>query len=97
MALQITNTGVAITTSGTSAGAVLPLNSAGAAPKFVRIASTAAAYVRMGTGAQTAVSTDMLIQAGDSVIMSTSGQTHAAALQVTAAGVVQISPVEGPN
>ena len=97
MALSITATGVTITTSGVSAGSALPVNSAGTAPRFVRIAATAAATVRLGVGAQTAATTDMLVQPGDATVVATCGATHAAALQVAAAGVVQISPVEGPN
>lgn len=95
MALTIQKTGVAITTSGTSAGATLPTNAAGSVAQLIRIAATANAYVRIGTGTQTAVTTDMIIQAGESVILATGGHTHIAAIQVAAAGVVQVSPVEG--
>lgn len=95
MALQIVKTGVSTATSGTSAGVTLPTTSSGGVAQWVRIAATAAAYVRLGTGAQTAVNTDMVVQPGDSVVMATNGATHAAALQVSAAGVVQISAVEG--
>lgn len=94
MALQIINTGISLTTSAASAPGTIPNNSAGAPAKYIRIAATAAAYVRIGTGAQTAVATDMMIQPGDAVIMSTLGCTHIAALQVAAAGIVQVSPVE---
>ena len=95
MAIQIVKTGVNIATSATSAGATLPTNSSGAVAQYVRIVSTAAAYVRMGTGAQTAVNTDMLINPGVGEIFATNGNTHIAALQVAAAGIVQVSPVEG--
>lgn len=92
--LTILATGVNITTSGVSAGATLPLNTAGVAPSFIRVAATAAAYIRIGTGAQTAVNTDMMLSPGEAVVLSTGKNTHIAALQVTAAGVVQVSPVE---
>lgn len=95
MALQILKTGVSITTSGTSAGASLPTTLNGAVAQYVRIAASAAAYVRLGTGAQTAVSTDMMVNPGEAIVVATGGCTHAAALQVAAAGVVQISPVDG--
>lgn len=95
MALQILKTGVSITTSGASAGSLLATDSSGAVATYVRIVATAAAYVRLGTGAQTAVATDMIVQPGDSIVLATAGSTHAAALQVASAGVVQISPVEG--
>jgi SH3-like domain-containing protein len=93
--LTVTATGVLITTSGVSAGSALPNASSGEVPRYVRIAATAAATVRMGAGAQTAVTTDLLVQPGDAVVLTVPrGVTHIAALQVTAAGVVQVSPVE---
>lgn len=95
VAVLVTVTGATITTSGTSAGATIPNNSAGEKPRYIRVAATAAAYVRIGVGAQTAVTTDMLVQPGDAVVMAVpSGVTHIAAIQVTAAGVVQVSPLE---
>ena len=94
-AISIAATGVAITTSATSAGNTIPNNAAGRVPQVIRIASTQAAYVRIGTGAQTAVSTDMMVYPGDAVLLETCGSTHIAALQVTTAGIVQVSPVEG--
>jgi hypothetical protein len=95
MALTILKTGISITTSGTSAGATLPTSSSGAVALYIRIAVTVAAYVRIGTGAQTAVTTDMMLIPGDSVVVATNGNTHIAAIQVAAAGVVQVSPVDG--
>lgn len=94
MALQIFATGVNITTSGTSAGAIIPLSSAGTVPRYVRISATVSACVRIGTGAQTAVATDLLVQPSEAVILATNGCTHIAAIQQAAAGVVQVSPVE---
>jgi len=94
MALQIFATGVNITTSGTSAGATIPLSSAGTVPRYVRISATVSACVRIGTGAQTAVATDLLVQPSEAVILATNGCTHIAAIQQAAAGVVQVSPVE---
>lgn len=95
MAIQIVKTGVSITTSGASAGTALATSSSGGVAQYVRIAASVAAYVRLGVGAQTAVNTDMMIAPGEAIVVATNGATHAAALQVAAAGVVQISPVEG--
>ena len=93
--MTITKTGVQQATSAASAGGTIPLDSSGNVPKYIRIAATAAACVRIGAGAQTAVVTDMQVQPGDSVIMSVpSGYTNFAAIQVSAAGIVQISPLE---
>lgn len=94
MALQIISTGINITTGAASAGATIPLASNGAVPRYIRISATVSACVRIGTGAQTAVATDMLVQPAESVIIATLGCTHIAAIQQAAAGVVQVSPVE---
>lgn len=94
-ALQVGATGVSITTSATSANANVPNDSSGTKPRYVRVAATAAAYVRIGSGAQTAVATDMLIQPGDSVIlMVPAGTPNVGAIQVAAAGIVNVTPIE---
>ena len=93
--VTIIATGVSITTSGTSASATIPNDSSGNKPSFIRIAATAAACVRLGSGSATAVTTDMQVQPGDAVIMQVpKGYDKVAAIQVSAAGVVQVSPLE---
>lgn len=94
MALQIFATGVNITTGAASAGATIPMSSAGVVPRYIRVAASVAACVRIGTGAQTAVATDMVVQPGEAVVLSVNGCTHIAAIQQAAAGTVQVSPVE---
>jgi len=93
--VSIVATGVNIATSGTSASATIPLNSAGETPRYVRVVATAAAFVRIGKTTATAVTTDMLVQNADSVILQIpSGYDKIAAIQVSGAGVVQVSPLE---
>ena len=93
--ITVTVTGVSITTGAASASATIPNMSSGEKPRFIRIAASAAAYVRVGAGAQTAVNTDLQVQPGDAVILQIpSGVVTIAALQVTVAGVVQVSPLE---
>lgn len=92
--IAVSKTGVQITTSGVSADAAIPVDSSGGIPRLVRVAASAGACVRLGLGAQTAVVTDLQVQPGDAVVISTNGATHIAAIQVTAAGVVQVSPLE---
>jgi len=94
MSLQIFATGINITTGAASAGATIPLNTSGVVPKFIRITASVSACVRIGTGAQTAVATDAVVQPGEALIIATLGCTHVAAIQQAAAGVVQVSPVE---
>lgn len=94
-AIMVMKTGIAITTSGTSAGGTLPTMLSGEVPRYIRIVATAAACVRIGAGAQTAATTDLQVQPGDAVILAVpSGVTNIAAIQVTAAGVVQVSALE---
>lgn len=94
MALQIFATGINITTGAASAGATIPLNTSGVVPKFIRIVASVSACIRIGTGAQTAVATDAVVQPGESLTIATMGCTHIAAIQQAAAGVLQVSPVE---
>lgn len=91
----VTVTGVSITTGAASSGGALPNASSGEVPRYVRIAASAAACVRIGPGAQTAVATDMLVQPGDAVVLAVPrGVTHVAAIQLSAAGVVIVTPLE---
>lgn len=92
--ITVTSTGIQLTTSAVSANGSIPLDSAGNVPRYIRVAATVAACVRIGTGTPVAVTTDMQVQPGDAVIMSTNGMTKIAAIQVSAAGVVQVSPLE---
>jgi hypothetical protein len=91
----VTVTGVSITTGAASSGGALPNASSGEVPRYVRIAASVAACVRMGVGAQTAVATDLLVQPGDSVVLAVPrGFTHVAAIQLAAAGIVIVTPLE---
>ena len=92
--LQVFATGVAITTSGTSASATIPNMSTGELPRYIRVAASQPACVRLGKTTATAVTTDMQVQPGDAVILCVAGCDKVAAIQVSAAGVVQVSPLE---
>lgn len=93
--ITVTVTGVSTATGAASAGGTLPNCSSGEKPRYIRVAATAAACFRIGAGAQTAVATDLQIQPGDSVILQVpTGVTNYAAIQVSAAGVLQVSPLE---
>lgn len=92
--LQIFKTGTTISFTGTSANTALPTAQDGNNPRYVRIASTQACYVKIGTSGLTAAAGDVLVQPADAVILCVNGCTHIAAIQVAAAGICQISPVE---
>lgn len=94
-ALTVTVTGKSQASGAASAGTTLPVNSSGEIPRYVRVAATAPACFRFGWGSlPTAVATDLQVQPGDAVILTTNGASHFAVIQVSAAGVVQVSPVE---
>lgn len=93
-AITVFKTGSNIAFNATSANTAIPTTNAGIAPNFVRLASTQACYVKVGKGAQTAVAGDLLIQPADSVVLRVAGTDNIAAIQVSAGGVLQISPLE---
>ncbi|MDE2098900.1 MAG: hypothetical protein KGL39_16725 [Patescibacteria group bacterium] len=94
-AVTITTTGVTIATSGTSASATIPNDSSGNLPSYIRVVATAAACVRLGKTTAIAVTTDAQVQPGDALILQVpKGIDKIAAIQVSAAGVVQVSPLE---
>lgn len=84
-------------TSGTAATVALPVCLSQELPRFIRVASTAAACIRL-SGATTlyaATTADTLVQPGDCVVMHVpQGITRASVIQFSAAGSVQISPLE---
>lgn len=93
--ITVTTTGIVMTSGAVSTGTTIPNMSSGEKPRFIRIAASAAACVRIGAGAQTAVTTDLQVQPGDAVILQVpSGVTNIACIQVAAGGSVQVSPLE---
>jgi hypothetical protein len=93
--MTVVKTGVNIATSGTSANSPIPTASSGELPRYVRISASVAAHVKLGTAAVAAVVADLMVQPGDAaVIVVPRGLTHIAAIQDTAAGTVNIVPLE---
>lgn len=93
-AVCIVATGGTITTSGTSSRIAIPNDSGGAAPKYVRVIATNPAYVKVGNSTVTAAAGDAMVQPSDGAILNVSRCTHIAAIQVSVAGTVQVSPLE---
>jgi hypothetical protein len=77
-----------------SAGAVIPVMSSGELPRYIRVAATAAACIKLGPAAVAATVNDTQVQPGDALIMTVNGCTNFAVIQVSAGGLVQISPLE---
>jgi hypothetical protein len=92
--LDINQTGVNIPTSGTSASSSIPNCSNGLVAKYVRVSCTANAHVRVGKGTATAVATDTLVMPGESLILNVTGADTIAAIQDSAAGTVNVVPIE---
>lgn len=91
--LAITD-GVTVTT-GASAGSTIPLNAAGAKPRYIRVSATTESYVKLGVGGvPTATTNSLLIQPADSLILPVGSNTHYATVQGTAVGKVNIAPCE---
>lgn len=93
---NITVTGANITTGVASASIAIPFASSGKIPQYVRVSTTAAAHVRIGTSGVTAVVTDTLVNpnGGHITLMIPRGITHIAAIQNAAAGSVNVVPLE---
>lgn len=94
-AVTITNTGSVISFGAASASVAIPNGGGAQVPKYIRLAANGPCYVKLGTSAGvTAAAGDILVQPADSLIIRSIGFTHVAAIQVGAAGVLQISPIE---
>lgn len=93
-AISVVKTGAIIAFTGTSANVAIPKDSSGTAPKYIRVAANAACYVKIGPAGVTAAAGDLLVQPADAVILKVHNQAYVAAIQVSAAGTMQISPIE---
>ena len=93
--ITVTRPGVQMASGAASVSSLLPTDSAGNVPRFVRVAATAPACVRLGKTNPTATGADTQVQPGDAVTMHVPmGYDSIAVIQVSAAGIVQISPLE---
>jgi len=93
--ISVAATGVTVTTTvSTSAGGTLPNTSNGTVPRFVRVAATQPVFVRLRTGATTAVTTDCLVLPGTPQIFAVGPFTHYAVIDNAVVSVVNITPLE---
>jgi hypothetical protein len=94
-AVGIAAAGANITTGGTTARIAIPTTSAGTPPRFVRVAVSASAYVRLGDSAvEAAAGTAALVTPDCPLILRAGGFTHIAAIQLSGAGVANVCPLE---
>jgi len=94
-AITVVVTGIQLASGAASTSGTIPNDSSGNKPSYIRVAATAPACVRLGKTTATAVNTDLQVQPGDAVILQVpKGYDTIAVIQVSAAGIVQISPLE---
>lgn len=96
-ALAMYASGVNQATGAASATVAIPNNSSGQRARFVRVLATADCYVKPVTGAGgTAAAGDMYIGAGPAgrEVLNVAGCTHIAVIQVAAAGLLNVVPLE---
>lgn len=93
--ITITKTGVTLAATTVTANVGLPTTASGTSAKYVRVASLAACYVKLGTdNTVAAVAGDVLVQPADAVILRCAGLSYIAAITPTGSTTVQISPLE---
>lgn len=93
-AIPVAASGASITLGAASVSASIPNNSSGKQPFYVRLATTTAAYVKIGKGAQTATTSDLLVTQYESVVIPLQNADTIAALQAATGGVLVITPLE---
>jgi hypothetical protein len=87
-------TGFTATTGAASARSAIPVNSAGERPRYIRVAAINESYVKLGDATVTATANDILVQPADSLWLAVNGSTNIAYIQGTAAGKVNVVPLE---
>ena len=93
--ITIAAAGFSAATGAASASTAIPSDSSGRAPSYIRVASRNECYVKLGTSGVAATTADVLVQPADSVILQVpKGITHIAYIQGTAAGQVNVVPLE---
>jgi hypothetical protein len=92
--MMITTVGFTAATGASSARTAIPNDSAGNRPRYIRVSGINECYVKLGDSSVAATANDILIQPADSVILAVSGSTNIAYIQGTAAGKVNVVPLE---
>jgi hypothetical protein len=93
-AIGMAASGANITTGAASARIAIPVASGSRKPNFVRVCASVAAYIKPGDSTVTAAAGDMLLNPETPVVLRVGGFTHIAGIQLSAAGVVNVVPLE---
>lgn len=93
--ITVMATGISAATGAASASSTIPSASDGNKPRYIRVSSRNECYVKIGAAGVAATANDILIQPADSVILHVpTGVTTIAYIQGTAAGLVNVVPLE---
>ena len=91
----VTAVGFSAATGAASARSPIPVDGSGNRPNYIRVAARNECYVKLGDVTVTATSNDTLVQPGDCAILQVGkGVTHIAYIQGTAAGQVNVVPLD---
>lgn len=93
--MVVVATGATTATSGTSTAVAIPNDSSSRTPNYIRVTASNETFVKLGTSGVVATTNDILVQPADSVLLQVpKGITHIAYIQGTAAGQVNVVPLE---
>lgn len=92
--IMVHSVGSTQATGAASARIAIPVDGSGGVPKYIRVSAINESYVKLGDVTVVATTNDVLIQPADAALMSTNGRTHIAFIQGTAAGKVNILPLD---
>lgn len=92
--LNIDVAGVTVASGAASAQTAIPNNSAGVVAKYVRVSVTAAAHIRFGKTTATATANDTLVMPSDAIVLNVQNYDVFAVIQDSAAGTVNVVPIE---
>lgn len=92
--ISVSAIGFTVATGAASARTALPVNSAGNAPRYIRVSAINESYIKLGDASVTATANDILVQPADCVVIATNGATNIAYIQGTAVGKVNVVPLE---
>jgi len=93
--ITVTMPGFSAATGAASAATAIPVASDNNRPRYIRVAARNECYVKIGLSGVVATTNDILVQPADSVILQVPANiTHIAYIQGTAAGSVNVVPLE---
>jgi hypothetical protein len=93
--IVVTAVGFSAATGAASARSAIPVDGSGNKPNYVRVAARNECYFKIGDSSVTATVNDVLVQNADAVIIQVpKAATHIAYIQGTAAGQINVAPLD---